>query len=61
MLVNIAKEQSCGRLRLFTFAVNKNAQRFYERHGFKIVGGGFEEAWQLDDIEYEWSEEKPDN
>jgi len=59
MLVNIAKKHSCGRLHLFTFAANENAQRFYERHGFNIVARGFEEAWQLDDIEYEWSEEKP--
>jgi ribosomal protein S18 acetylase RimI-like enzyme len=55
MLVNIAKQRSSGRLRLFTFKVNKNAQRFYERHGFKVIGHGFEEGWQLEDIEYEWS------
>ncbi|MET0463906.1 MAG: GNAT family N-acetyltransferase [Chitinophagaceae bacterium] len=55
MLVNIAKQRSRGRLRLFTFRVNKSAQRFYERHGFKVIGLGFEENWQLEDIEYEWS------
>jgi ribosomal protein S18 acetylase RimI-like enzyme len=41
--------------RLFTFEANKNAQRFYERHGFKVVARGFEKEWQLADIEYEWS------
>jgi ribosomal protein S18 acetylase RimI-like enzyme len=53
-LVNIAKENSNGRLRLFTFERNKNAQRFYEYHGFKIVARGFEKSWQLPDIEFEW-------
>lgn len=55
MLVNIAKQRSRGRLRLFTFEANKNAQRFYESHGFKVVARGFEKEWQLEDIEYEWS------
>lgn len=55
MLVNIAKRRSRGRLRLFTFAANRNAQRFYERHGFRVVARGFEKEWQLEDIEYEWS------
>jgi ribosomal protein S18 acetylase RimI-like enzyme len=54
MLVNLAKQRSRGRLRLFTFRVNKGAQRFYERHGFKVIGHGFEESWQLEDLEYEW-------
>jgi len=55
MLVNLAKQKSNGRLRLFTFECNKNAQRFYENHGFKIVARGFEKNWQLADIEYEWN------
>ena len=55
MLVDIAKQRSRGRLRLFTFRVNESAQRFYERHGFKVIGHGFEEGWQLEDLEYEWS------
>jgi ribosomal protein S18 acetylase RimI-like enzyme len=54
MLVNLAKQNSSGRLHLFTFDCNKKAQRFYENHGFKIVGRGFEKSWQLADIEYEW-------
>src|ERR687885_17589 len=49
MLVNMAKRRSRGRLRLFTFRVNKSARRFYERHGFKVIGRGFEEEWQLED------------
>src|SRR5918993_4786384 len=41
-LLDIAKRRSPGRLRLFTFMVNEKARRFYERHGFKAVGHGFE-------------------
>jgi ribosomal protein S18 acetylase RimI-like enzyme len=54
MLLDMAKENSGGRLRLFTFKANLKAQRFYERHGFKIIARGFEPQWQLEDIEYEW-------
>lgn len=54
-LLRHAKEQSGGRLRLFTFEKNAGARRFYERHGFAIVGRGFEPTWQLADLEYEWS------
>ena len=54
-LLNLAKEESGGSLRLFTFKSNTKAQRFYERQGFKIIGRGFEEMWQLEDVEYEWS------
>lgn len=53
-LLNLAKQESNGSLRLFTFKSNTKAQRFYERHGFREVGHGFEEFWQLEDIEYEW-------
>lgn len=55
ILIELAKSQSRGLLRLFTFKANKNAQRFYERHGFRIVGYGFEKEWGLEDIEYEWA------
>jgi len=54
-LLNIAKENSDGFLRLFTFQANLRAQQFYERHGFKVIGRGFEEKWQLNDVEYEWT------
>ncbi|MHC4550805.1 MAG: GNAT family N-acetyltransferase [Planctomycetota bacterium] len=53
-LLRYAKEHSHGRLRLFTFEANTDAQRFYERRGFKVIARGFEEAWQLADLEYEW-------
>ncbi|MHC4340700.1 MAG: GNAT family N-acetyltransferase [Planctomycetota bacterium] len=53
-LLRHAKEQSNGRLRLFTFEANVGAQRFYERRDFKVIARGFEESWQLPDIEYEW-------
>ncbi|MHC4959741.1 MAG: GNAT family N-acetyltransferase [Planctomycetota bacterium] len=53
-LLELAKAESNGVLRLFTFDANQGAQRFYEHHGFRIIGRGFEEQWQLADIEYEW-------
>jgi ribosomal protein S18 acetylase RimI-like enzyme len=53
-LLDIAKKQSAGRLTLYTFEVNKNAQRFYEKHGFKIIGRGYENEENLPDILYEW-------
>jgi ribosomal protein S18 acetylase RimI-like enzyme len=56
-LLSHAKERSTGRLRLFTFERNAGARRFYERHGFRLVGRGFEETWQLADLEYEWRRE----
>lgn len=49
-----AKEQSTGRLTLYTFEVNKKAQQFYEKHGFKIIGRGHENEENLPDILYEW-------
>ena len=56
MLLDIAKNDSSGVLRLFTFEANTRAQRFYEQRGFRIIRRGFEEFWQLADIEYEWNE-----
>lgn len=53
-LLEVAKEQSTGRLTLYTFEVNKKAQRFYEMHGFKIIGRGYENEEKLPDILYEW-------
>lgn len=53
-LLDKAKEQSIGRLTLYTFEVNKNAQRFYEKNGFKIIGRGHENEENLPDIQYEW-------
>nr|WP_028610026.1 GNAT family N-acetyltransferase [Paenibacillus harenae] len=53
-LLDRAKKQSIGRLTLYTFEVNKNARRFYEKHGFSIIGRGYENEENLPDIEYEW-------
>lgn len=53
-LLEWAKGQSSGSLRLFTFERNAVARAFYESHGFRIVGRGFERMWQLDDLTYEW-------
>jgi len=54
ILLDKVKEQSSGRLTLYTFEVNKNAQRFYEKNGFKIIGRGHENEENLPDILYEW-------
>ena len=59
-LLRWAKEQSTGRLSLFTFERNSRARRFYESRGFRVVGHGFEEYWQLPDVTYEWSAVPPD-
>lgn len=54
-LLQWAKDNSRGRLSLFTFERNDRAQKFYEARGFRIIGRGFEENWQLPDIRYEWN------
>jgi ribosomal protein S18 acetylase RimI-like enzyme len=53
-LLEHAKAGSPGKLWLYTFVTNANAQRFYERHGFEIVERGFEPVMQLGDLRYEW-------
>ena len=53
-LLELAKSHSNGKLWLYTFVTNLNAQRFYERHGFDIVERGFEPVMQLGDLRYEW-------
>lgn len=55
MLLDWAKQQSCGTLWLYTFERNAVACAFYERHGFTIAARGFEPNWKLEDIRYEWS------
>ena len=57
MLLDKVKAQSRGRLTLYTFDVNKNAQRFYEKNGFNIIGRGHENEENLPDIQYEWKSE----
>lgn len=54
-LLDKAKEQSSGKLSLYTFEVNVNAQRFYEKNGFRIIGRGHENEENLPDIQYEWT------
>ncbi|CAG9609383.1 GNAT family N-acetyltransferase [Pseudoneobacillus rhizosphaerae] len=57
LLLNKIKAQSSGKLRLYTFEVNKNAQQFYEKNGFKVMGRGCENEENLPDIQYEWNME----
>jgi len=56
MLLNFAKNNSDNRIVLRTFQINKKAQMFYEKRGFKAIsfsdGSNNEEG--LPDIEYEW-------
>jgi len=55
-LVAEAKRRRPGGLRLWTFAANDGARRFYERHGFVVTGsttGDNEEG--APDVRYEWS------
>lgn len=54
ILLDKVKKQSSGRLSLYTFEVNENAQRFYEKHGFEIIDRGHENEENLPDIQYEW-------
>lgn len=54
ILLDKAKAQSSGRLTLYTFEINKNAQLFYEKNGFEIIGRGQENEENLPDIQYEW-------
>lgn len=53
-LLERAKAHSDGVLTLYTFEINKNAQKFYENNGFKIIGRGHENEENLPDIQYEW-------
>ena len=56
-LLDKVKAQSSGKLTLYTFEVNKHAQQFYEKNGFKIIGRGHENEENLPDIQYEWNKE----
>jgi ribosomal protein S18 acetylase RimI-like enzyme len=51
-LIERAKARSGGQLWLYTFARNRRACSFYEKHGFVPVARGFEPNWQLEDVKY---------
>lgn len=53
-LLEWAKDRSAGELQLYTFARNRVARAFYERHGFVVERQGFEPQWQLEDVLYRW-------
>ncbi|MFD1862983.1 GNAT family N-acetyltransferase [Planococcus chinensis] len=55
-LLDFSKAHSGGSLFLYTFEVNRNAQRFYEKNGFVEIGRGYENEENLPDIKYEWRE-----
>ncbi|RIW31322.1 GNAT family N-acetyltransferase [Bacillus salacetis] len=57
LLLQRAKERSSGSLTLYTFEINENAQRFYEKFGFKVIGRGNDNEENLPDILYEWTSE----
>jgi ribosomal protein S18 acetylase RimI-like enzyme len=54
-LLDLAKQQSEGSLFLYTFEVNKKAQKFYESNGFRIIDRGNDNEEQLEDIKYAWT------
>jgi ribosomal protein S18 acetylase RimI-like enzyme len=56
-LLEKAKEQSAGKLTLYTFEVNRKAQQFYEKNGFEIVSRGHENEENMPDILYAWMAE----
>jgi GNAT superfamily N-acetyltransferase len=55
-LLDLAKRESPGRLRLFTFQRNTRARQFYEANGFNIVdqSEGSRNEEEEPDIQYEW-------
>ena len=56
-LLNLAKRERGGGLRLWTFASNTRAQRFYERHGFVATRrtDGRDNEERAPDILYVWA------
>jgi GNAT superfamily N-acetyltransferase len=58
-LIELAKSHSNGTLWLFTFEKNRNARRFYAKHGFEEFEYGFEPFWKLNDVKLRWSQTCP--
>lgn len=58
-LLAVAKRERPERLRLWTFAANQGAQRFYTRHGFREVErtDGSRNEERAPDILYAWTPE----
>jgi GNAT superfamily N-acetyltransferase len=56
-LLNLAKKQSSGKLRAYTFQRNIPAKQFYERHGFTAIAYGEDNEEGLPDILFEWQKE----
>ncbi|MFF0170225.1 GNAT family N-acetyltransferase [Streptomyces prasinus] len=58
--VSLAKQRQPDRLELWTFQVNKSAQRFYERHGFIKVErtDGLSNDEREPDVRYVWQPQK---
>ena len=54
-LIELAKDFSSGELKLYTFEVNHGAQKFYEKHGFRIISRGSNNNEGLPDMLYKWS------
>ena len=55
-LIAVAKRERPGRLQLWTFVSNEDAQRFYLRHGFQEVQrtDGSRNEERAPDIQYAW-------
>ena len=53
-LLDIAKRHSPNGLKLYTFQCNKKAQKFYEKHGFRVLQYGTVHEETLPDILYGW-------
>ena len=53
-LLQKAREVSPKRLQLYTFVRNREARRFYERHGFRAIAFGQDNEENEPDVLYEW-------
>ncbi len=54
--MQMAKQLSPSKLELWCFQVNAGAQRFYEKHGFTVIGrgDGSDNEEGLPDLRYQW-------